>query len=197
MYDKLIQDNFINISKELVDYEIKKIVYHNTLHYLKTAFYRAPQEKHQLILNGYVTDTNRIIQYLQKYFLDKSFKKLEVDFIKNLHKNLFPTWFIQKARDINGNEFVQMVPWEYRKINLYSKTNENKNIYIPFQQVTKTLFDRIEKLNNSFFSLDDILLFLADFFIVHPFWDGNGRLAYILTDFLLIKKCFLHYIFEN
>ena len=34
--------------------------------------------------------------------------------------------------------------------------------------------------------LGSIFYLLADFFIVHPFGDGNGRVAYILMDLLLL-----------
>ena len=185
-----LQDNFINISKELVDYEIKKIVYQNTLDYLKQAFYRTEQNKHQLVLNWYVADTNRIVKYVEEKFIHKDFKNLEIDLIKWLHKNLFPDWFILKNKDINWSDFIQMIPWEYRKINLFSKTNPNKNLYLKFEDIPIWLEKLVNIFNGSKKEISDILFFLADFFIVHPFGDWNWRVAYILTDLLLVKNWF-------
>lgn len=188
--DLFIEENFINISKELSNYKIKKIVYNNTLHYLRNAFLRTSQDKHQLVLNWYVADTNKLIKYIEENFTCKDVKKLEIDFIKWLHKNLFPEWFITKNKDINWKEFIQMIPWEFRKINLQSKTNPNKNIYLKFSDITIWIEKIINIFNDSRKELSDILLFLADFFIVHPFGDWNWRVAYILTDLLLLKNWF-------
>lgn len=193
--DKIINDNFINISKDFPNYNTRKIVYNNTINYLKSALLRTPEDKHQIVFDWYIADTNRIIKYCVDNFVKKDFKNLEIDFIKNLHKNLFPTWFIQKARDINGNEFVQMIPWEYRKINLYSKTNPNQNIYLDFSKIEVWFEKIVWDFNNSKFELWDILLFMANFSRVHPFWDGNGRTIDILTDLLLEKNWFSPYNF--
>lgn len=193
--NKIIEDNFINISENLPDYNIRKIVYNNTLSYLKNALLRTPEDKHQLIFNWYAWDMNRIIKYCALNFVNIDSKKIEIDFIKWLHKNLFPNWFIQKSRDINWKEFIQMIPWEYRNIDLKSKTNPNKSLYLKWQDVENWLKDIVWKFNNSDFQIDKVLLFLADFFIVHPFWDWNWRVAYILTDLLCLKNWFKPFYF--
>ncbi|MDD4151585.1 MAG: deaminase [Candidatus Gracilibacteria bacterium] len=186
--DLFIEKNFINISKELSDYKTRKIIYNNTLHYLKNAFLRTPEDKHQLVLNGYVADTNKLIKFIDENFINKDFEKLEISFIKGLHKNLFPEGFIAKSKDVNGKEFIQMIPGEFRKINLQSKTNPNKNIYLQFQSIEKNFEIFINNFNKTFFNIDDILLFASDFSRIHPFGDGNGRTLDILVDLLLLKN---------
>ncbi len=188
--NKFIQDNFINISKEFPDYKSKKIVYNNTLDYLRNAFLRTAQDKHQLVLNWYLSDTNRLIKYVEENFIYKDAGNLGIDFIKWLHKNLFPEWFIAKNKDTNWREFIQMIPGEFRKINLISKTNPNQNIYSKYQNIENSFKIIIQNFNKSDKRIDDILLFASDFSRVHPFWDWNGRTLDILTDLLLLKNWF-------
>ncbi|MDP2104332.1 MAG: Fic family protein, partial [Candidatus Gracilibacteria bacterium] len=97
-----IEDNFINISENLPDYDVRKIVYTNTLSYLKNALLRNSEEKHQLVFNGYSSDTERIINFCQKKIISNPFFKLSSNIIKELHKTLYPNGFIQKNKDING-----------------------------------------------------------------------------------------------
>lgn len=188
--NNFLQTHFINISQDIRDYNIRKIVYNNTLHYLKTALLKTSKEKHQIVLNWYVYDTNKIIKYCEDNFINNYDNKLKIDFIKWLHKNLFPEWFIAKNIDVNWKEFVQMIPWEYRNINLHSKTNENKNIYSKWQNVENLLEKIVDNYNKSQKQESDILLFLTDFSRVHPFGDGNWRTIDILVDLLLLKNWF-------
>ncbi len=192
---KLLDTHFIHFSSDTKYYQVKKIIYHNTLHYLKQAFLKNSKEKHQLILDGYVYDTNRLIQYVQEKYIDTKEKKISVDFLCHLHKNLFPKDYIAKQKDENGQEFIRMIPWEYRKINLYSKTNTNKNIYTHYENIEKEIEKALSILNNSSFQKEDILLFMSDFSRIHPFGDGNGRTLDILIDLVLLESGFLPYYF--
>lgn len=188
--DIKISENFINIRPELSDYDVRKIVYNNTLSYLKNALLRTPEDKHQLIFNWYNSDTEKVINFCQKKIISNPFFKLSDTIIKELHKNLYPNWFIQKARDINWRDFISMVPGEYRNIELISKTNPNKNVYFKHHKVEKWIQEIVLNFNDSKKGISDILLFLTDFSVVHPFWDWNGRTIDILTDLLLLKNWF-------
>lgn len=188
--NQIIENNFINISKNLSDYDVRKIVYKNTLHYLKNALLRNRQDKHQLILNWYNSDTERIINFCQKKIISNLFFKLNINIIKELHKNLYPNWFILKNKDINGKEFIQMIPWEYRNINLVAKESKDKNLYYKWQDIEIWFKNLIVDFNNSKKQTNDILLFMSDFLTIHPFWDWNGRVFDILVDLLLLKNGF-------
>lgn len=65
--EKTIFDTFINISKDLTDYKVRKIVYSNTLTYLKNALLRTPEDKHHFVFAGYSADMDRITVFCQKY----------------------------------------------------------------------------------------------------------------------------------
>lgn len=188
--DEYIKKLFLDIDINLWDYQVRKIIYNNTFHYLKNAIFRAPEKAHNTIISWYNSDMERIIEFCQKKIISNPFFKLNENIIKELHKNLYPNWFIQKNTDINGKEFIQMIPWEYRNINLEAKTAIDKNIYHKFQEIEKELKILIINFNNSKKQKDDILLFFVEFISIHPFWDGNWRTADILTDLLLIKNWF-------
>lgn len=186
--DKAIYDTFINIPDSLVDYEVRKIVYNNTLSYLKSALLRTPESRHHLVFAGYSGDVERIIDFCQKY-RENNTTKLNEKFIKWLHRMLYPEWYTQKFKNPEWEEFIWMIPWEYRKIDIISNDNMDKYIYFKPIEIEKWIEKIIQEYNEGGNDIQwNILYFLADFFIVHPFWDGNGRVAYILTDLLLLKN---------
>lgn len=186
---KVIENYFVNLPITTPDYELRKIVYNNTLHYLESAFFRNNENVHQNILNWYYHDMERIILFLKENILNNS-GKLDIETIKLFHKNLYPNWFIHKNKDINWKEFIQMIPGEFRNINLIAKEFNNKDLYYKWMEVEKWLKDVVSSFNNSRKQINDILLFMTDFITVHPFWDGNWRVADILTDLLLLKNWF-------
>lgn len=189
--NKIIENNFINISEDLPDYKVRKIVYNNTLTYLKNALLRTPQDKHEIIFQWYYGDMERIISYCVQECVNKDDFRLSTDFIKWLHKTLYPAWFSQKHINEKWKEVVWMIPWEYRTINLESTTNPNKKIYCNFSQIELNIEELLLDYNNEQSSRnfqENILFFMADFSRIHPFWDGNGRLIDILVDLLLLKN---------
>lgn len=186
--EKTISDTFINLPTHLADYEVRKVVYNNTLSYLKNALLRTPEDKHHLIFAWYSGDTEKVIQFCQRY-REEPDGQLSEDFMRGLHKTLYPEWYTQRAKDAHGREFIWMIPGEYRTIDINSKDNTNKEIYLKVKDVKTWIQKIVSDYNTSQGSrFDAILYFLVDFFIVHPFGDGNGRVAYILTDILLLKN---------
>lgn len=89
--EKTISDTFINIPEDLIDYEARKIVYNNTLSYLKNALFRTPKDKHHLVFTGYSGDMERIVDFCQREIIEKDNFMLDENIIKNLHKTLYPT----------------------------------------------------------------------------------------------------------
>lgn len=186
--NKIIFDTFIDIPRDLPDYNVRKVVYTNTLSYLKNALLRTPEDNHDLVFRGYRGDMERIIHFCQEYLKSDSFELRGV-FIKQLHKTLYPEWYIQKSKDSRWREFIWMIPGEYRDIDIISNDNANKNIYLKPRNINRWMQKIIWEYNeNTTDAQTKILCFLADFSIVHPFWDGNGRLVYILTDLLLLQN---------
>lgn len=185
--NRAIDDRFTRISASPPDAKVRQIVYDNTLHYLKNALLRTPEDKHFLVYEGYGADMERIITFCQKEIMEKEDFVLSEDIIKNLHKTLYPNGYIQKEKDSLGREFIWMIPGELRIINLSSTENANKEIYAKFSDVENLLQEMIVSHNTSANKEEAMLYFLADFSRVHPFGDGNGRVNYILVDLLLLK----------
>ena len=186
--EKSILDTFIDIPTDTIDHEVRKIVYTNTLSYLKNALLRTPEDKHHLVFAWYTGDTEKVIQFCQQY-RENSDLQLSEDFIRWLHKTLYPEWYIQRSKDPQGREFIWMIPGEYRTIDIVSKDNTNKDVYLKAKDVKAWIHRTVSEYNTRQNDVcDNILYFLADFCIVHPFGDGNGRVVYILADILLLKN---------
>lgn len=173
---------------------IKDIISHNLGVYLDEHLTKIPQDKQDIAKEYFQKDIERITNYFNNSdFLNNNFQ-LTQDFIKWFHKTLYPEWYIQKSKDNKWVEFIWMIPWEYKKIEIIARGNPNKNIYEKVENVEnemKKLLNnfnsKIETKSNEKEKLDFILLFALDFVSIHPFWDGNGRLGGILLDLLYMK----------
>ena len=168
--------------------KIKEIIFNNTELYLKNALLRNSKDMHNSIIKWYDADQNRIADYCFNEFINKKDDALNEDLIKWLHKNLYPEGFFQKFKDEEWIERVWMMPWEYREIVLISNDNQNNDIYLKPDRIKDWMRQLLENYNNNSIIKEAIIYLLVDFFIIHPFWDGNGRVAYILADLLFLKN---------
>lgn len=122
---------------------------------------------------------------------------LTTDFIRGLHRRLFPPGYVQYAVNPQGEKVVFMVPGEY-------KTMENKaritltdasRMFAPPGEVVAGMENVVTTLNATLGVAEDapakrdaILWFILDFLTIHPFCDANGRVASIFADLLLIRE---------
>lgn len=87
---------------------------------------------------------------------------------------------------ISGNEFTR-----FRNTFIFVKganwvpTND-RSIAPNLKALCKTIYD--EKLNSKISPIELSALFHAEFVRIHPFMDGNGRTARILSNYLLIQN---------
>ena len=176
--------------------KIKQIIISNLKIYLQDHLKRVPEEKHEIAKQYFHRDMQRIIDYCYENF----YKLLSEDFIKWLHKSLYPEWYIQKAKDEKWRDFIWMIPWEYKKIKIIAKENENQDIYEKVENVEKSMKKLIDDFNINILQSsfenekkDLIFLFAVDFVSIHPFWDWNGRLDGILIDLLCLKYNIEHF----
>ncbi len=170
--------------------KIKEVIIWNLETYLKSYLERLPEDKHEIARQSFLKDMERIVQYCVWNFDNL----ISEEFIKWLHKTLYPEWYMQKSKDKFGREFIWMIPWEYRKIDISAKENRNKNIYQKPENVWESMKKLINDFNKSMSKdldlksrLDKILFFAIDFVQIHPFWDGNWRLDGLLIDLICIK----------
>lgn len=171
---------------------IEKIIKDNLQVYLEDHLNKLPPEKHEEAKKYFNQDMNRIIDFCNNN-ISLNWVVLNENFIKWLHKSLYPEWYIQYFNDSVWNKLVWMIPGEYKQIDISAKENANKDIYEKVENVwnsMKKLLDdfnkKIKKIENEKQKLDLILLFAVDFVSIHPFGDGNGRIDWILIDLICI-----------
>lgn len=145
------------------------------------------QEEKIELKNGFYKQTlDLAYDSIEKYFMKNDL--LTHEDIKLIHKIIFPAWY----KKIVENKV--MIPWVYRDFEVKSNfTNGypfsiHTNIYIEMDNLLNK-FNKSKKIENN------ILKFILDLIKIHPFGDGNGRLAAILTDLLYLKFGFEPFYF--
>ncbi|MDD5198058.1 MAG: Fic family protein [Candidatus Gracilibacteria bacterium] len=173
---------------------LRQIITHNLDCYLRVYLDKLPVETREIAVTHYNKDIDRIIEYCASDFIDIPDTILSEDFIKGLHKSLYPEGYIQKSKGSNGGEFVWMVPGEYKKITIIAKENGGKDSYEKVENVESSMKVLLKKFNSKIHTnlsekekRDKLLYFALDFVSIHPFGDGNGRLDGILVDLLCLK----------
>lgn len=113
---------------------------------------------------------NQIMGYLWDWFVEKK-NRCSEQFIKKMHSLLFQQILPKKSL------------WEYRSIKVYiSWTDE---ILPDPSELNQLIFDFITKFE-IIDSLEDIAKLHWEFVKIHPFVDGNGRIARLLMNLWLI-----------
>ncbi|PIZ02018.1 hypothetical protein COY60_00545 [Candidatus Gracilibacteria bacterium CG_4_10_14_0_8_um_filter_38_28] len=174
--------------------QVRQIVAHNLNCYLNVHLEKLSPEQREIAIVHYNKDIERIAHYCVGQFISTPENTLTEDFIKGLHKSLYPEGYVQKTKDSEGKEFVWMIPGEYKKITIISKENEGKDIYEKVENVESSIKTLLARFNLRMYNnlneqekRDELLYFALDFISIHPFGDGNGRLDGILVDLLCLK----------
>lgn len=190
--------------------KIKKTIKLTTDIYLEKHLLKIPEDKKQIAINAYNNDIERIAKYiLNSWFFEESFLLTE-DFIKWLHKKFYPENFMQKWTSEDWKEIILMIPWEYKKIDNFAKTDDKSKYFsdLPWWSIEKDQYTKVEfvekemnrlikNFNKEYYEDNDlnkrkdlVFLFIFDFIWIHPFSDWNWRIAGIILDLYLEKLWF-------
>jgi len=166
------------------------------LPYLVKVLARSPEDKHPGINSLFDAHMIFLADYCLVGYGGRG--TLTEAFICGLHKSLFPHDYKQTLMMTPEGETVYMVPGEYKRFNNEGDSSLCSNrvyVFIPPEDVQETMAKAVNVLNAALIAATDerkkrdaILLFILDFFRIHPFSDANGRVAYMLADLLAIKE---------
>lgn len=124
------------------------------------------------------------------YLLDGMYRneRITPTFIKQLHKELMYEPYNREKRRAIGN-------WKKEDNEIINYRNE-KIDFVPHEQVADEMTKLINFLDNHLLEKNKVALFHPieiaakfhlDYVTIHPFYDGNGRTARLLTNVILDK----------
>jgi fido (protein-threonine AMPylation protein) len=144
----------------------------------------------QRLLMDYLRDNFQAIDFIFSFV--KSSRELSVSFIKELHSLITLHQDAIDAVDSFGNiGKIRLLKGEFKKMdNNPQRSDGVVFLYCPPLQVDSEM-DNLIKIFNNDLQDEHILIktaFLHHAFVkIHPFQDGNGRIARLLASFVLIK----------
>ncbi|MCH5185674.1 MAG: Fic family protein [Oscillospiraceae bacterium] len=141
------------------------------------------------LLMSYLKDNFEAIDFIFDFV--KSDRELSISYIKELHHLITQHQDYTEAIDQFGNRItIPMLKGEFKQNYNNPSRNGVKYCYCPPEQVVSEM-DNLVKIYNSLTSCHVLIkaAFLHHAFAqIHPFQDGNGRVARLLASFVLIKE---------
>lgn len=172
-----------------------EIVNNAHMYLLEEAFKKSSHEEYHALKMSYAQHMDLMANYCMENFVLQ--RHLTTDFIRNLHRLFYPPGFTQKVQLKEGGTAV-LIPGEYKQnlnsIESYVKPGQRKFFLDP-AFVERDMEQAVDELNRDIAVIGNktkkervILTFIHSFFKIHPFFDSNGRLAFILADLLLLRE---------
>lgn len=162
--------------------------------YLQGLLANTPEIQHAHVKNQFDVHLNSLAEFCLNGY--KGSGLLTTDFIKNLHRAIFPQGCVIKMFNSDGIEF-KTLPGEYRLFQASgpSYLNPGQKIFFSLpEQISSSFTLVVNNINAKLLAATDILqkqdaifLFLIDFLSIHPFADANGRVSCIMADLLAIR----------
>lgn len=138
-----------------------------------------PTTKSEKEVKNYFATLNTV------FILAKKDEPFSTDLVEKLHKELMQGILINGLGELrNDHVFVG----HKTQTEIVVKHNPPFHTRIEIKQALDTLFNWLEKENLDLHPLIKAAIFHHQFAYIHPFFDGNGRLARILTSYYLLLK---------
>jgi Fic family protein len=146
---------------------------------------------HETELMDYLNDQFEAVQFV--FDIVSSERPLTKGFILELHSLLTRHQEFCEAKDSLGNRFkAKLIKGAFKKLeNNPQRDDDVKYVYCPPEQVEPEIEKLIQLYNDAEKSnISPIIIaawFHHSFTTIHPFQDGNGRMARLLASLVLIK----------
>lgn len=144
----------------------------------------------QGLLLSYLKDNFDAIDFIFDFV--NSNRRLSISYIKELHSLITQHQETTEAIDQFGNHInVQLLKGEFKKEPNNPKRDKTVFCYCPPEQVDSEMDRLVEIFNDELISSHVLVrsAFIHHAFAqIHPFQDGNGRIARLLASFVLIKE---------
>ncbi|MDD2565694.1 MAG: Fic family protein [Candidatus Gracilibacteria bacterium] len=160
-------------------------------HYLEESLGRVSLDKHEQMKKMFFMHMEQITNYCINKYINKG--ELSEEFIKGLHKIIYPPDYRQYITNNKGKQVLYMQPGIYKTINnsIFNYVLNKEVDFIKPELVNIKMKQLLINFNENIKLEEDkydvILNFLLDFGKIHPFGDGNGRIITILIDLFLIQ----------
>jgi tRNA(Arg) A34 adenosine deaminase TadA/SAM-dependent methyltransferase/Fic family protein len=161
------------------DEQVRAVFLHHLAPYLNTALASVPEMRHNEIRRLYLAH----VDVLTRLTLGEFAAIPSPVFVRNLHRALYPPNYRHRAV---GNDGVasETASGEWRKHVLWPHYTE----FSAPEAVETDLTGLLSNLSaKALLQREDALRFVFDFTAIHPFTDGNGRLAALLADMICLN----------
>lgn len=158
---------------------------HNLEVYLRDHLRKLQPRHHPAAKAAFAADVHRIATVCAALPLSP----LSADTLRQFHACLYPKGYVQTWKSEQGQEVVWMTPGTYRQIELTSA--EMGTQYPVARQVAARVDAALARYNSVIAQAPagqrtvPIVCLVLELVHIHPFGDGNGRLAGLLCDVLL------------
>lgn len=175
--------------------ELLEIIHNANQHLLAARLQSSPLEEHQILKLQYARLMGQMVDYCKAEFLEVAC--LTTAFIRGLHRLLYPEGHTCTAQDAEGN-MVLMHPGQYKLLQqaaLHRAGPGSLSVFMSAEEtpqametIVATLEQQLTSGNDADKKRDAIMVFILEYLQIHPFFDGNGRMACMLADLLLLRE---------